>query len=82
MTDEERKAWKVLVHDLESIPNVGLFYISMAQRKAILAADEEIKRLREAVRELVNERQPLGIDRPAYQKALAALAKEEGEWKL
>jgi hypothetical protein len=66
MTPDERIHWIRIVEINQDVP-------------AIVAADEEIKRLREAVRELVNERQPLGIDRPAYQKALAALAKEEGE---
>jgi hypothetical protein len=65
MTPDERIHWIRIVEINQDVP-------------AIVAADEEIKRLREAVRELVNERQPLGIDRPAYQTALAALAKEEG----
>jgi hypothetical protein len=35
--------------------------------------EQELEQLRRALEELVNEPQPLGIDRPAYQHALAAL---------
>lgn len=49
MNERERKAWEGMVHDLQSMPNVGLFYVTMPNWEAILAADSELKRLREAV---------------------------------
>ena len=41
--------------------------------------ERELEQLRRALDELVNEPQPLGIDRPAYQRALAALMYERKE---
>ncbi|MCW8918934.1 MAG: hypothetical protein OQL08_08995 [Gammaproteobacteria bacterium] len=39
----------------------------------VRSMERELEQLRLALEELVNEPQPLGIDRPAYQHALAAL---------
>jgi hypothetical protein len=45
MTDEERKAWEVTVFRAEQ----GNEFFSIYDSNAILAADAELKRLREAV---------------------------------
>jgi len=48
MTDEERKAWKELVRDIQQIGNTESI-VDGADVTAILAADAELKRLREAI---------------------------------
>ena len=45
-----------------------------ANARLIAAAPE----LLEALGEMVNEAQPLGIERPAYKAALAAITRAEG----
>ena len=58
MTDEERKAWEELV--VRGIKDIGVQVHGEYMDQVILAADAELKRLREAV-EWAIEHPPIGL---------------------
>ena len=60
MTDEERKAWVELVQDAKDDPEI---WTALDAGILILAADAELKRLREAVAEIKRELFDLKINR-------------------